>query len=160
MSRIKYYDNHISENDMQWLEKELLSENFPYYYQNSVTNFDNDYMFAHSLVRDCKNNSDWAELIIPKIMEKISFEKIIRAKINLYPKTDKIIKHPFHIDNNNVHKVALFYVNSNDGYTEFEDTKRITSNRNRLLLFDGDRRHRSTTCTNSKVRINININYE
>lgn len=160
MSKIKYFDNHISENDMQWLEKELFSENFPYYYQSSITSFDNEYMFTHNLIKDCKSNSDWAEPILSKIMEKISHQQIIRAKVNLYSKTDKIVVHPFHTDSDIEHKVALFYINTNDGYTEFESTERVNSNRNRILFFDGNKRHRSTTCTNSKIRINININYK
>ncbi len=93
-------------------------------------------------------------------MEKIQHEQINRAKFNFYPRTHEIGKHNFHTDRDNFPvKAALFYVNNNDGYTSFEDDGFISSIRNRMLLFNGKERHRSTTCTNANARINININY-
>jgi|TARA_R100000081_G_C4735159_1_gene125662 hypothetical protein len=159
--KYKLYDNHLSEKDMIWLEDLLLSENFPYYYQSNITENDNEFMFAHTLITGSYSNSDYAETIVSKLMEKIPHEQIIRAKVNFYPKTNEIVKHNYHTDRDNYPvKAALFYVNSNDGYTEFENDDIISSNRNRMLLFNGSERHRSTTCTNANARVNININYK
>ena len=55
--------------------------------------------------------------------------------------------------------VAIYYVNSNDGYTEFEDGTRIETIENRLLVFDSSLWHTGSTCTNAKVRCVINFNY-
>ena len=56
--------------------------------------------------------------------------------------------------------------NSCDGFTILEHSTRdpekrvtISSIENRLLLFKADTPHRSTSCTDQKFRMNININY-
>ena len=76
-------------------------------------------------------------------------------------KTETLKKHIFHKDdvNDNIN-VALFYINTNNGYTEFEDGTIINSKRNRLVLFPCKLKHRSTTTTDTRERINININYD
>ena len=70
------------------------------------------------------------------------------------------IKHEFHIDDKIKHKVALFTVNTNNGYTEFENGEKIPSIENTLALFDGNVKHRSVVQTDENLRINININYD
>ena len=57
------------------------------------------------------------------------------------------------------HKTAIFYINSNNGFTVLENDTKIESIENRLLLFNGSKKHHSTSCTNSGARININFNY-
>ena len=48
----------------------------------------------------------------------------------------------------------------NDGYTYFEDGKKIKSVENRLTKFDNITYHSGTTCTDNNKRVVININYE
>ena len=55
-------------------------------------------------------------------------------------------------------KTAVYYVNSNDGYTKFEGNK-IESVANRMIVFDSRINHTGTTCTNTKRRLVINFNY-
>ena len=57
------------------------------------------------------------------------------------------------------HKGAILYINDNNGKTILEDGTEIESKANRLLLFDASKPHNSTSCTDAKSRINININY-
>ena len=56
-------------------------------------------------------------------------------------------------------QTAIFYVNTNDGYTEFEDSTRVESVANKIVIFDSKLKHRGTTCTNQKTRVVINLNY-
>ena len=84
---------------------------------------------------------------------------LIRIKGNLYMKTTKIFNHNPHRDYPFKHNGAIFYINSNDGKTVLENGEEIDSVANRLLLFDSSKPHNSTSCTNAKCRINININY-
>ena len=42
---------------------------------------------------------------------------------------------------------------------KLEDGTEIESRANRVLLFDPSKPHHSTSCTNDKRRVNININY-
>ena len=52
----------------------------------------------------------------------------------------------------------MFSINTNDGGTILSGNK-IDSIENRVVLFDGNKPHSSSTCTNQKARFNINFNY-
>ena len=60
------------------------------------------------------------------------------------------------------HKTAIFYVNSNNGYTEFQigrKRKVVKSKSNHIVMFDSAIKHRAVSQTNSDRRIVINLNY-
>ena len=110
-----------------------------------------------------------AHSIIPLFFSKIRTASIMRIKANLVLKTSEIIPHIFHVDcalddegdSNSISalKTSIYYINSNDGYTEFEDGTRIESVANRLITFPYHYKHRGTTCTNKPYRMVINFNY-
>ena len=56
-------------------------------------------------------------------------------------------------------KTAIFYLNTNNGYTLFEDGTKIESVANRLLTFDANLPHTGTSCTDKQFRCVLNINY-
>ena len=58
------------------------------------------------------------------------------------------------------HTVALFSLNTNNGYTEFENGKKIKSEENSLVIFPGHLKHRSVNQTDENKRINLNINFK
>ena len=55
--------------------------------------------------------------------------------------------------------VSIFYVNTNDGFTVFEDGTKVESVANRMLTFPTNMKHSGTACTDQKYRIIINFNY-
>ena len=69
----------------------------------------------------------------------------------------------YHIDQGNCNdipwKTAILYMNTNDGYTEFESGEIVESVANRVVIFSGTKMHRGTTCTDAKRRVVMNINY-
>ena len=90
----------------------------------------------------------------------------MRIKANLLVKTPNIIVHEFHVDLNDLSEekskqvtTSIFYVNTNNGYTEFEDGAKVESVANRLVTFSSNMKHRGTSCTDEKTRIVINFNY-
>ena len=91
-------------------------------------------------------------------MKVFVVKSLIRIKANLYTRTNTIEHHADHTDLPFEHKTALFYLNNNNGLTVLEDGTKVESVENRLLLFDGSKKHHSTSSTDS-VRININFNY-
>ena len=56
-------------------------------------------------------------------------------------------------------KTAIFYINSNNGYTVFKDNSKVISRENRLCLFNGHIEHAGVSCTDARRRIVLNINY-
>ena len=59
-------------------------------------------------------------------------KSLIRIKCNMYPSTQKAQKHPTHRDYDFTFH-AIYYVNSNNGYTSINKDK-IESIENRILL--------------------------
>jgi len=76
----------------------------------------------------------------------------------MYIKSEKIKKHHAHQDFPFKHLGAIYYVNSNNGFTIIGN-KKIESIENRLLMFDPSVKHQSTNCSDKRVRLNINFNY-
>jgi len=165
LNTFKVYQNYLSNSFFGELQHLLFSNSFPWYYQSKITGQEQStttgqgFMFTHNLIYKGVVESDWGEVITNALMEKVSYDKIIRAKINCYSSTQELIKHDFHKDSEQSVKVGLFYLNTNNGYTEFENNQKVESKENQMLFFDGKHLHRSTNCTDEKVRITININY-
>ena len=92
---------------------------------------------------------------------KLKLDYPVRIKANLNVRTEKIVRHGFHIDNPAKNGMtAIFYVNTCNGYTEFEESgQKVYSKENRLCVFPSPTRHSGTTCTDWKRRVVININY-
>ena len=117
-----------------------------------------------------KNQSDRFDLIRP-IVNKFPLVGISRIKANLEIYTgDKPFKGEFHHDmgyfdkdNNplilNDLQTAIYYVNTCNGYTEFEDGTKVESVANRLALFSGKLSHRGVRQTDTKSRCVINFNW-
>ena len=56
-------------------------------------------------------------------------------------------------------ETAIYYVNSNNGYTEFENDTIVPSVSNRIVFFPSNLKHRGVNATNVKCRYVINLNY-
>lgn len=134
--------------------------NFPLYYRKGVADEkDNDFFFYHVLYNENKLNSHFFEPLIFPLMGVLNFSKIIRAKVNCYTNQGKHVENKLHTDNNKSHMVALYNINDNNGYTEFETGEKVVSKANELIIFDGSIKHKSVTQTDTNIRLNININY-
>ena len=91
--------------------------------------------------------------------EKLRMAALVRMKLNLYPRTGKVEVHEPHIDYDYDHKGCIFSFNTCDGFTKLEDGTKIESVENRALLFNPRTKHSSSSTTNDKGRVNVNINY-
>ena len=156
-------DNFLDQSEFTHLKKLIVDNvDFPWFITNNITGLENDggkdYYFTHQFVKDYQCNSHLFDYL-DVFKYKINMTRIIRIKANLYPSTEKIIEHSNHIDFNFKHKAAVFYLNTNDGFTIFQDSHRVSSIENRMVLFDGSTVHRSTTCTDQHYRVNLNFNY-
>jgi hypothetical protein len=132
----------------------------PWYYNDSVSQKDVDdgFYFTHIFYNDHQPMSGLYTSIVP-ILNKISVKACIRVKGNLYLNVGRQVENGWHVDNDYPHKGAVYYVNTNNGYTEMEDGTKIESVENRILLFAPLVKHRSVQCTDKKYRFTINVNY-
>ena len=157
---MKIIDNFIDDPKIfTALQEILLSDKFSWFYSEGVANNkDNSvYYFFHRLFED-NYLSNAFDLCHP-LIGRLQFNKLLRAKINCYTKKEKQIQHNFHTDFTKPHKVALYSVNTNNGYTLFETGEKIDSVANRCVIFDGKHKHCSVTQNDVNLRINININF-
>ena len=165
---MKQIENFLTDNRFKEIQEVLMSSNFPYYRNEWVGTPDDitlTSLLTHSLVIDGKKtDSYWQHLIMQPIINRLSNEhriiKVIRSKINLYPYQNEHMKSAYHIDQSEKHKVLLLPINTNNGYTEFENGTIFNAVENNAIIFDGHERHRSVSQTDHSAKINININYE
>ena len=137
---------------------------FPWYYIKSVDDstkpelIDHLY-FIHLFFLGAEILSTSYQDVLP-LVKKINPKALIRIKANAYPKNgNDIIYHRQHTDYTYEHKGAIFYLNTNNGFTVLEDGTKISSVANRILFFNPSRPHNSTNSTDVKMRYNINFNY-
>ena len=100
-----------------------------------------------------------SEVFLTEMRDRCNLIALYRIKANFYPWTETLKEHNWHTDYNFPHKGALFSINTCDGYTAFEDGTKVKSVENRMVMFDPQIKHHSTTTTNSMGRYNINFNY-
>ena len=166
MSDIKVQDNFLSSSDFKELYELLMSGDFPWFtstivFEDILCSEIDNWQLSHIFTsRQMMMSQSPFINALSGIIEHLDGDDMVRIKANLNPRTESIVKHGFHIDQrkDNV-KASIFYVNSNDGYTEFEDGTRIESVENRLVTFPANMLHTGTTCTNKPFRIVINFNY-
>lgn len=159
-------DNALPADKFEKIHSTMLNHDFPWYYspvkvfRDSRSEDLNDYQFIHNFYGGFQPRSNHMNLLEP-ILEVLNPSAIVRIKANLTPRIPDIVIYGYHIDWNDtfIGNTAIFYVNSNDGYTSFENGDKVESVANRLVIFDPKLRHSGTSCTNQKVRCVINFNY-
>ena len=165
--KYKVIDNLLPENVFYNLRDYILSGDFPWNFFNYVSNPENkktgkepenSFYFLHSFYRDYGIDSRHIEILKP-LIEYINPKSLIMIKANLYPKSNKLIEHGSHVDQQFNHKGFIYYLNTNNGYTKLEDGTKIKSIENRGLFFNSSLPHQSTNCTDLNVRVNLNFNY-
>jgi len=156
-------DNFLPEEVFRKIQLMFYREDFPWFWNNAKSTegesfcdeLDN-YQFVHTFYNDLARRSTWD---IEPIVKKLEPKALVRIKANLNPRTSEIVKFGFHIDNRFDCKTAIYYINTNDGYTEFVNGKKVESVENRMVIFDSSLGHTGTSCTNEKRRIVLNFNY-
>lgn len=158
----KIKDNFLSEEENNYLYQTLTNNYFPWFYIDYIgtPNDSNRFYFTHMFVLDQKINSEFYGDIEKIILSKINYNKIYRIKANCYVKEPKNFKSEKHTDENFEHKVLIYSLNTNNGYTLLDEKVKIDSIKNRALFFNGLIEHRAVSQTDTKIRLNINITYD
>ena len=76
----------------------------------------------------------------------------------MFTRREQQIPDGFHVDYKFDHKVCIFYINSNNGYTLFKSGEKVESIANRILIFDGLKEHSTVVQSDTSARYIININ--
>ena len=119
------------------------------------------FFWTHTFHDRQRVESKYFDILFP-LLDKINPKALVRIRANCNTITDRIIEHGYHTDippESNCN-TSIFYVNTNNGYTLFEeDGFKVHSVANRLCTFPCSVRHSSTTATDVIQRVVINFNY-
>ena len=119
------------------------------------------FFWTHTFHDRQRVESKYFDILFP-LLDKINPKALVRIRANCNTITDRIIEHGYHTDippESNCN-TSIFYVNTNNGYTLFEeDGSKVHSVANRLCTFPCSVRHSSTTATDVTQRVVINFNY-
>jgi hypothetical protein len=166
---IRTIKNFLKKEDFKHIDDTLHGIFFPWFLNPVVTTQrtflghiptkpSDFYQLCHLFFIDHKVNSEFFKDLKP-ILDILKPRELLRIKANLVFKTPKIVEHGYHVDTDEPHHTAILYLNSNNGYTRFRDGKKITSEKNKLIKFDGSLRHTGSSCTDHSHRTVINFNY-
>ena len=159
---VKTFEKFLHDDDFYPLRDRLLSDDFNWFHREKQVAWDTqpfiDY-FTHSIYNNHEITSDYYHLIIP-FLKKMNVRAIISIRVNLVTMKHERVVSDFHIDYEyKDSKTAIYYLNTNNGYTEFEDGTKINCDENKLVVFNSQIKHRLASQTDKTKRVVINFNY-
>jgi len=172
---IEVLDNYLPEREYSMIHDCVMGYNdagdiknsFTWIFDNKIAIEpcpDNHFQLIHLIFMEYNILSPYFDLMRP-IINKESMVSIGRIKANSIIRTEtlKVFENSFHTDYEpetaKRMQTAIYYVNSNDGYTLFEDGTKVESVGNRLVRFPTNIKHTGTTCTDANRRVLINFNW-
>ena len=152
-------DNFLSEDQFRIIQGNLLHPKFPWFFVPQAYSGERAQL-VHEFWNPVEGNiSEQKQLTIPFI-NKLKPAAILRIKANLQPKNTEVYEDPLHVDFEKIScTTAIFYVNTCNGYTYFEDGSKVQSFANRIVIFPSSVKHAGTTCSDESSRVVINFNY-
>ena len=176
MSEIQIVDQYLNPKDHEQLQSIMLQREFPWTLAQKTGDMDMDgkstdplnTQLNHWFV-DFRNAhySPFFKYVLP-IVNQQRIIGISRIKANLQLSTQKPIESDYHVDLSLRYGIAdipephptniIYYVNTNNGYTEFETGEKVESVANRAVIFPNSCRHRGVSQTDTHYRTVINLN--
>ena len=156
------YKNFLPQPVFDKLKNAMMGYYFPWYFNDYINNplEKKDFQFTFTFIRTGEYVcwGEWKDIILP-VLKNIKHKKMDRVKSNLLTKTDKIIEYDYHTDQKKG-TTGILYLNNCNGYTKFENGKKIVSEENKYVEFDSTLKHTGSTCTDEQRRVVINFNYQ
>ena len=164
---MKIEDDFLKQEDFDKIQK-LMDEPspFPWFYADRIV-FEDDvdkFQFIHAFYDNHMPMSPFSNEL-DSIINIIQPFSIVKIRAKLLTRTPEIVESTFHVDiplseeNLKQWTTSIFYINTNNGYTKFEDGTIVESVANRMLSFPANMKHCGTSCTDERRRIVINFNY-
>ena len=175
MSDIKFHDDFLSEKEYIPIYQYFLDNKFGYdgegvswwWTDGVVEEGDGLFQFTNlCYAKDKLLNPIMYQVLMP-IINKIKPMALHRIKANLT--LNKVIQDVdpvklLHVDSPYCHNrgnmtTGIYYVNTNDGGTYFEDGTMVESVANRFVFFPCNIKHAGVPCSDKTRRIVINFNW-
>lgn len=168
--KVDIKDNFLEDEVFDTIRDIFADYLFPWFYCRVVNSDDkiettselDNTQMSHYLYSYDKPMSIYFEKMNPLIEQLKILDNLVslyRLKVNMNLRRSKIIMHGFHNDVTFKCRTGILFLNTNDGYTCFEDGTKVESIENRFIAFDSSLRHSGTTCTDQPRRLVLNVNY-
>tara|TARA_R100000152_G_C6611727_1_gene65375 strand:- start:42 stop:548 length:507 start_codon:yes stop_codon:yes gene_type:complete len=161
---MKIIDDFLPQHDFEALKQYLFHESFIWYYNDCIATQKqglDQFQFVYPFFDIAKPSlNNWSPFLQPLLL-KLKVKYIFRIKVNCRPRSAQGVLSPFHRDLELNQQTAIFYLNTNNGYTKFKDDHYddVPSVANRLLTFHGNLEHAGCSATDVNRRVVLNINY-
>ena len=163
MIEYEVIDNFLPKDEFIKLQSLILGNEFSWYYNDYIINDgreESNYQFTH-LFFWTESKSAHSIKLMP-LLNKLGIKEgqLFKLKANLNVKTPNHEYGGYHTDGYKNKITSIFYINTNNGWTEFKDGTKVESVENRMLVFDSNLEHTGVSCTDQKRRVLFNFNYE
>ena len=168
-------DNFLPEEQFDKISNLLMGSGMIWNYTDVVdypgSNNNNKSQFTHLFFKTPTGFISPLSDLVKPFIGLLKIGVLIRIKANLNVRsTENNRESGFHYDHQFVGSrlpdgtltsyTAIYYVNTNNGYTLFKDGNfKVDSVANRLVIFDSSKLHKAVRCTDEKRRVVINFNY-
>ena len=172
MNEIEVIDNFLNEEDFEKLKK-IFNQFIPWTF-SAILDEDQlicdkkyNYQYVHGVYTKQEPVSNYFDNVIP-FLTKLDARALVRIKVNSICREEEIVVHGFHTDMQYPEehstglggmKTAILYLNTNNGFTVFENGTKVESVANRCVIFPAHCKHSGTTCTDVHRRLAINLVY-
>ena len=165
-------DDFMPSYQFNQLQSVIMGTDFDWYYNEGILSQDekDKYQFTHTLydVRPPWNGERHFYPLVSSFYINLGMRKLYRVKANLNPRTLFHRSGGYHTDNFPCPYTSIFYINTNNGWTHIKKNAKVPSSSsvkvksvaNRMVTFDSRLEHAGYTCTDEKVRMVINFNWE
>ena len=160
-------DNFLDDIHLTKLDTLINDQSLPWYLQKEQTKGQDDGCWLlHSIYDTNVPRSNLYDPVIEIFNSNLKYISLCRITINLLLRQESPNISSFHTDFDLLDKLdeekmttSIFYLNTNNGYTEFEGGDIIDCVRNRLIIFPTTTSHRAVGQTDVSKRIVLNFNY-
>ena len=173
---ISIQDNFLAEEEFVALRNIIINQNFPWYFTPKPRkelfrdDFDSEFdpgTFNHIVYEDNTPTSPLYESHFLSILAQLDCAILTRIRITfaslIFPKPFRAERHQDIVDLKEAIAAkwtsSILYMNTNNGYTEFETGKKVESVENRLVTFPSEIHHCGISQTDEQTRILINFGY-
>ncbi len=173
MKKIHLYDDALLEEQFSDFKDKILSPYFPWYFYPYVSYDDEDLsvspgQFVHDTYKNTEQLTPYFQDPIKKtLLSNINWKQLYSVRFRLHLKLPEPFFSDFHTDLGAVMDeescalwtTAIFYINTNNGYTEFEDGTIVNCVENRLVTFPANIKHRGVSQTDEQTKVVLNMNF-
>lgn len=156
-------ENFLEKEQFLHIQEQLMSTKYdiPWYFRENMTDKIDNFYFRHVIYGDYIPFSIYFDTIAKPILKKLNCIAPIQVRANLILAQEKPFQSRFHTDKNFKCKTAIYYVNTNNGYTLLDREKKIKvpCEANKILIFDSNLEHAMVSQTDTPRRLVVNLNY-